>query len=100
MTYENYYSETDKEEQEDVTVFDEETVYINSIEVMAGKNDGVLIMRSNSPRGIEKELNIMVSPATLKHLADTTSDIVTKYESAFGELPESDIKFLRTPEDE
>lgn len=99
MAYEEYYSETDKEVEE-VRVFDEETVYINSVEVMAGKNDAVLILRSTSPRGIEKELNLMVSPATLKQLADSSGDVVQKYEEAFGPLPESEINFLRTPEDE
>lgn len=69
----------------------EETVYINDIELLGGVNDSVLVLKSNSPRGTEKQINVLLSPATLKALSVVTSKFVDVYTEKIADIP--DLEF-------
>ncbi|MEB7676937.1 hypothetical protein WL507_00650 [Staphylococcus saprophyticus] len=69
----------------------EETVYMNDVELLGGINDSVLVLKSNSPRGKERQINVMLSPATLKALSIVTSKFVDVYTEKFGNIP--DLEF-------
>lgn len=66
----------------------EETVYINDAQLYGGLSDTVLILSSNSPRGTERKLNIMLSPTVLKAISKLSSEFVDYYENKIGEIPD------------
>ncbi|MEB6122792.1 hypothetical protein [Mammaliicoccus sciuri] len=69
----------------------EDTIYINDVEFFGGKVDSVMIMQSNSPRGTEKTINVILSPVTLKAISKVTSNFVEVYEEDFGKIPELEM---------
>lgn len=77
----------------------EETVYINEVEMLGGVADSVLILKSNSPRGREKQVNVIMSPTTLKSLSIVTSKFVDVYTEKFGNIPELEFHEEDTNED-
>lgn len=78
----------------------EETIYINDVEMLGGLVDSVLILKSNSPRGTERKINVMLSPATLKALSIVSSKFVDVYTNKFGDIPELEFHTESTNEDE
>lgn len=77
-----YYNE------ENEYVGPEETIYINDVKLYGGITDSVLVMSTNSPRGTERKLNIVVSPAILKSISQVTSDFTKIYEKDIGKIPD------------
>lgn len=77
-----YYNE------ENEYVVPEETIYINDIKLLGGVTDSVLVMSSNSPRGTERKLNIVIGPTILKSLSQVTTEFTQIYEEEIGKIPD------------